>query len=70
MIEFPETKESVGPAQIQQILQAIEWLKDKVRSQQVLESQTVHRNVTSIGTTLESVPPSPGASDSLPVWLP
>jgi hypothetical protein len=69
MIDLPETRDMIGPAQIQQILRDIEWLKDCVRSQKLMDSPTVRVNEQSHGTFLEASPaaaPAPTADE--PRW--
>jgi hypothetical protein len=70
MIDTPNMREPVGPAQIQQILADIEWLKDMVRSQRPMPSPTVRPNVTASGTTWEaSAPAQQQETTTRQVWL-
>lgn len=54
MIDTPNSREMIGPVQIQQILRDIEWLKDLARAHTPRPTPTVYPNVTSMGTYYEA----------------
>lgn len=69
MIDVPNPRDQVGPAQLQQIQLDITWLKDMVRSQHIMPSPTVRPNQQSTGTTLEASAPAVAApATGLQIW--
>lgn len=54
MIDVPQPRDIVGPAQLQQIQRDLESVKDCVRAQRIMPSPTVRPSETSSGTFLEA----------------
>lgn len=67
-MNLPDSRDPSGPAQIRQLQQDIDQLKECIRAMKLTSTETVRVNETSVGTTLEIKPGQQSGSDSLATW--